>query len=79
LPGNGKLATALEALQLCLKLLPPGRRDELRTLLTFMGLAAEPQGMKLDKEVKQMKTNVLTCFLRGACFQSCTPCFLPVI
>ncbi|XP_056273369.1 DEP domain-containing protein 7-like [Pseudoliparis swirei] len=50
--GNGKLATALEALQLCLKLLPPGRRDELRTLLTFMGLAAEPQGMKLDKEME---------------------------
>ncbi|XP_034391250.1 DEP domain-containing protein 7-like [Cyclopterus lumpus] len=49
---NAKLATALEALQLCLKLLPPGRRDELRTLLTFMGLAAEPQGMKLDKEME---------------------------
>ncbi|XP_031731524.1 DEP domain-containing protein 7-like isoform X1 [Anarrhichthys ocellatus] len=49
---NAKLAAALEALQLCLKLLPPGCRDELRTLLTFMALAAEPQGIKLDKEME---------------------------
>ncbi|XP_068459732.1 DEP domain-containing protein 7-like [Clinocottus analis] len=49
---NAKLATALEALQLCLKLLSPSRRDELRTLLTFMALAADPQGMKLDNEME---------------------------
>lgn len=49
---NAKLSTALEALQLCLKLLPPGHRDELCALLTFMALAADPQGMKLDKEVR---------------------------
>uniref|UniRef100_A0A672ZUL2 DEP domain-containing protein 7 n=1 Tax=Sphaeramia orbicularis TaxID=375764 RepID=A0A672ZUL2_9TELE len=49
---NAKLATALEALQLCLKLLRPGCREELRRLLTFMALAAEPQGIKLDKEVE---------------------------
>ncbi|KAL6107281.1 depdc7 [Pungitius sinensis] len=48
---NAKLSTALEALQLCLKLLPPACRDELCTLLTFMALAADPQGMKLDKEM----------------------------
>ncbi|XP_049929409.1 DEP domain-containing protein 7-like [Epinephelus moara] len=49
---NAKLGTALEALQLCLKLLPPGCRDELRKLLTFMALAADPQGIKLDKEME---------------------------
>ncbi|KAM8891897.1 DEP domain-containing protein 7-like isoform 2-T2 [Spinachia spinachia] len=48
---NAKLSTALEALQLCLKLLPPACRDELCTLLTFMALAADPQGMKLDMEI----------------------------
>lgn len=52
IPVNAKLATALEALQLCLKLLPAACRDELRRLLTFMALAADPQGIKLDKEVR---------------------------
>ncbi|XP_070763986.1 DEP domain-containing protein 7-like [Enoplosus armatus] len=49
---SAKLGTALEALQLCLKLLPPGCRDELRRLLAFMALAADPQGIKLDKEME---------------------------
>ncbi|XP_040893645.1 DEP domain-containing protein 7-like isoform X2 [Toxotes jaculatrix] len=49
---NGKLDKALEALQLCLKLLPPSCRDELCRLLTFMSLAADPQGIKLDKEME---------------------------
>ncbi|XP_038562129.1 DEP domain-containing protein 7-like [Micropterus salmoides] len=49
---NAKLGTALEALQLCLKLLPPSCRDELRRLLTFMALAGDPQGIKLDKEME---------------------------
>lgn len=49
---NAKLGTALEALQLCLKLLPPSCRDELRRLLVFMALAADPQEIKLDKEVR---------------------------
>lgn len=52
LPVNAKLDRALEALQLCLKLLPPSCRDELCRLLTFMCLAADPQGIKLDKEVR---------------------------
>lgn len=51
-PVSAKLGTALEALQLCLKLLPPSCREELRRLLTFMALAADPQGIKLDKEVR---------------------------
>ncbi|XP_059191428.1 DEP domain-containing protein 7-like [Centropristis striata] len=48
---NAKLAAALEALQLSLKLLPAVCRDELRRLLTFMSLAADPQGVRLDQEV----------------------------
>ncbi|KAA8590565.1 hypothetical protein FQN60_014499 [Etheostoma spectabile] len=49
---NAKLGIALEALQLCLKLLPSGCRDELCKLLTFMALAADPQGIQLDKEAR---------------------------
>lgn len=52
LPVNAKLGKALEALQLCLKLLPPNCREELSRLLTFMALAADAQGIKLDKEVR---------------------------
>ncbi|XP_037539287.1 DEP domain-containing protein 7-like [Nematolebias whitei] len=48
---KAKLDKALEALQLCLKLLPQSSREELRRLLTFMSLAADPQGLKVDKEV----------------------------
>lgn len=49
---NAKLDKSLEALQLCLKLLPQSSRDELRRLLTFMSLASDPQGLKVDKEVR---------------------------
>ncbi|KAJ0069540.1 hypothetical protein NL108_008489 [Boleophthalmus pectinirostris] len=49
---TAKLGTALEALQLCLKLLPSRNREELRRLLTFMALAAEPQAIKLDTEME---------------------------
>ncbi|KAM4574025.1 DEP domain-containing protein 7-like isoform 2-T2 [Odontesthes bonariensis] len=49
---KAKLDKALEALQLCLKLLPQSRREELRRLLTFMSLAADPQGIKVDKEIE---------------------------
>ncbi|XP_051238039.1 DEP domain-containing protein 7-like isoform X1 [Dicentrarchus labrax] len=49
---NAKLGTALEALQLCLKLLPPACRDELRRLLTFMAVAGDPQRIRLDKEME---------------------------
>eukprot|EP00066_Takifugu_rubripes_P004013 XP_003967050.2 PREDICTED: DEP domain-containing protein 7-like [Takifugu rubripes] len=50
--ANAKWATALEALQLCLKLLPPACRDELSRLLTFMSLAADPQEIKLNQELE---------------------------
>ncbi|XP_028263539.1 DEP domain-containing protein 7-like [Parambassis ranga] len=49
---NAELSKALEAMQLCLKLLPHGCRDELRRLLTFMSLAADPQEIKVDKEME---------------------------
>ncbi|KAJ3596899.1 hypothetical protein NHX12_003299 [Muraenolepis orangiensis] len=49
---KAKLDQALEALQLCLKLLPPSCREELRRLLSFMALAADPQGVRLDKEME---------------------------
>ncbi|XP_075898762.1 DEP domain-containing protein 7-like [Nelusetta ayraudi] len=49
---SAKLGTALEALQLCLKLLRPACRDELRRLLSFAALAADPQEIKLDKELE---------------------------
>ncbi|XP_068168755.1 DEP domain-containing protein 7-like [Antennarius striatus] len=49
---NAKLGKALQALQLCLKLLPPACRDELHRLLSFLALAADPLGIKLDKEVE---------------------------
>lgn len=62
---NAKLGTALEALQLCLKLLPHSCREELRRLLTFMSLAADPQGIKLDKEVRH--TQLVTTSYVGKC------------
>ncbi|XP_069571304.1 DEP domain-containing protein 7-like [Brachyistius frenatus] len=49
---TAKLGKALEALQLCLKLLPVGRRDELRALLAFMCLAADPQAIKVEREME---------------------------
>lgn len=54
---NAKWATALEALQLCLKLLPLACRDELCRLLTFMALAADPQEIRLDREVRAAHEN----------------------
>uniref|UniRef100_A0A3P9HN40 DEP domain-containing protein 7 n=1 Tax=Oryzias latipes TaxID=8090 RepID=A0A3P9HN40_ORYLA len=48
---KAKLEKALEAVQLCLKLLPQSNREELHRLLAFMSLAADPKGMRVDKEV----------------------------
>ncbi|XP_007257838.2 DEP domain-containing protein 7 isoform X1 [Astyanax mexicanus] len=49
---NGKLEQALEALQLCLKLQDSRSREELRRLLRFMALAAQPHELKLHKEIE---------------------------
>ncbi|KAJ8413006.1 hypothetical protein AAFF_G00105880 [Aldrovandia affinis] len=49
---NGKLEQALEALQLCLKLLDQRSREELRRLLRFMAAAADPREVRLHKEIE---------------------------
>ncbi|XP_072236516.1 DEP domain-containing protein 7 [Leuresthes tenuis] len=49
---NGKLAQALEALQLSLKLQDSRSREELSKLLRFMAIAAKPQEVKLHKEIE---------------------------
>ncbi|XP_028305759.1 DEP domain-containing protein 7-like [Gouania willdenowi] len=49
---KAKMNKALEALQLSLKLLPHSYREELRRLLRFMSLAADPKEMKVDQEVE---------------------------
>nr|XP_061825806.1 DEP domain-containing protein 7-like isoform X2 [Nerophis lumbriciformis] len=61
---NAKLVTALEALQLCLKLLPHNCREELRRLLHFMTVAAEAQHIKLETEVEN-RLVVKTSFSRA--------------
>ncbi|XP_072511778.1 DEP domain-containing protein 4 isoform X2 [Notamacropus eugenii] len=47
---KGKRAEALEASQLYLRLLFPNTREELRRLLTFMAIASDPHGYKLQKQ-----------------------------
>ncbi|XP_006871189.1 PREDICTED: DEP domain-containing protein 7 [Chrysochloris asiatica] len=47
---NGKRAEALETTQLYLRLLLPNIREELRRLLTFMAIAAEPDAYRLHKQ-----------------------------
>uniref|UniRef100_H3C3L5 DEP domain-containing protein 7 n=1 Tax=Tetraodon nigroviridis TaxID=99883 RepID=H3C3L5_TETNG len=49
---NGKLAQALESVQLSLRLQDARSREELRRLLSFMATAAKPQEVKLHKEVE---------------------------
>lgn len=54
---NGKLAQALETIQLSLKLQDSRSREELRRLLRFMATAAKPQEVKLHKEVRAIGPN----------------------
>uniref|UniRef100_UPI00398ED710 DEP domain-containing protein 7 isoform X2 n=1 Tax=Pristiophorus japonicus TaxID=55135 RepID=UPI00398ED710 len=49
---NGKFEPALEATQLCLKLLDSRNREELRRLLHFMAVAALPTSIALRKGVE---------------------------
>ncbi|XP_036399810.1 DEP domain-containing protein 7 isoform X3 [Megalops cyprinoides] len=49
---NGKLDQALEALQLCLKLLDSRSQEELRRLLRFMAVAADPREVRLHREIE---------------------------
>ncbi|KAG8438244.1 hypothetical protein GDO86_008803 [Hymenochirus boettgeri] len=47
---NGKNEQALEATQLCLKLMDSQSREEFRRLLYFMAIAAEPTEFRLNEE-----------------------------
>ncbi|XP_042191444.1 DEP domain-containing protein 4 isoform X2 [Callorhinchus milii] len=46
----GKTGQALEATQLCLRLLEPNCREELHSLLSFMAVGAHPEAYKLQKQ-----------------------------
>ncbi|KAE8606766.1 hypothetical protein XENTR_v10010860 [Xenopus tropicalis] len=64
---NGKNEPALEATQLCLKLLDSPSREEFRRLLYFMALAADPSEFRLHEEtdnrmtVKRMFSRAVVC------------------
>ncbi|XP_067906230.1 DEP domain-containing protein 4 isoform X2 [Heterodontus francisci] len=47
---SGKTGQALEAAQLCIRLLEPNWREELHRLLSFMAVAAAPGACKLQKQ-----------------------------
>nr|DBA17425.1 TPA: hypothetical protein GDO54_002875 [Pyxicephalus adspersus] len=53
---NGKTEQALEATQLCLKLLDSQSREEFRRLLYFMANAAEPSEFRLQEESENRMT-----------------------
>ncbi|KAM5138599.1 DEP domain-containing protein 7 [Mantella aurantiaca] len=53
---NGKTEQALEATQLCLKLLDSHSREEFRRVLYFMAVAAEPSEFRLQEESENRMT-----------------------
>lgn len=55
----GKVDDAVRAYQLCLHLLEPAGRDELRRLLAFMATAAHPDACRLHKQVFPLHTHHL--------------------
>ncbi|NXK21553.1 DEPD7 protein, partial [Arenaria interpres] len=58
---KGKTDQALEASQLYLKLLAPNIREELHRLLTFIAIASESEGYKLQKQFDNRSVIVKTC------------------
>lgn len=48
---EGKPQEAIKASQLCLRLMNTSVRDELRRLLAFMAIAAQPDAYRLQKKV----------------------------
>ncbi|NWS99210.1 DEPD7 protein, partial [Mionectes macconnelli] len=58
---KGKTDQALEALQLYLKLLAPNIREELHRLLTFLAIASESEGYKLQKQFENRLVIIKTC------------------
>ncbi|XP_030644247.1 DEP domain-containing protein 7-like [Chanos chanos] len=69
---TAKFEQALEALQLCLKLLPQHSREELRRLLHFMALAADPAEVKLHKETENRMV-VKKVFSKAIVHSKCLP------
>ncbi|XP_061844791.1 DEP domain-containing protein 4 [Colius striatus] len=58
---KGKTNQALEASQLYLKLLAPNIREELHRLLTFIAIASESEGYKLQKQFDNRSVIIKTC------------------
>ncbi|NWQ71026.1 DEPD7 protein, partial [Neopipo cinnamomea] len=58
---KGKTNQALEALQLYLKLLAPNIREELHRLLTFLAIASESEGYRLQKQFENRLVIIKTC------------------
>ncbi|NXD73661.1 DEPD7 protein, partial [Eolophus roseicapillus] len=58
---KGKTDQALEASQLYLKLLAPNIREELHRLLTFIAIASESDGYKLQKQFENRLVIIKTC------------------
>ncbi|NXR12293.1 DEPD7 protein, partial [Semnornis frantzii] len=58
---KGKADQALEASQLYLKLLAPNTREELHKLLTFIAIASDPEGYKLQKQFDNRLVIIKTC------------------
>ncbi|NWX17470.1 DEPD7 protein, partial [Aegotheles bennettii] len=58
---KGKTDHALEASQLYLKLLAPNIREELHRLLTFIAIASESKGYRLQKQFDNRSVIIKTC------------------
>ncbi|NWV45669.1 DEPD7 protein, partial [Daphoenositta chrysoptera] len=58
---KGKTDQALEALQLYLKLLAPNINEELHRLLTFLAIASESEGYRLQKQFENRFVIIKTC------------------
>ncbi|NWR92806.1 DEPD7 protein, partial [Furnarius figulus] len=56
-----KMDQALEALQLYFKLLAPNSREELHRLLTFLAIASESEGYRLQKQFENRLVIIRTC------------------
>ncbi|NWV71150.1 DEPD7 protein, partial [Malurus elegans] len=58
---RGKTDQAIEALQLYLKLLPPNISEELHRLLTFLAIASESEGYRLQKQFENRFVIIKIC------------------
>ncbi|XP_054242790.1 DEP domain-containing protein 4 [Indicator indicator] len=58
---KGKTDQAVEAAQLYVKLLAPNTREELHKLLTFIAIASDSEGYKLQKQFDNRSVIIKTC------------------